>query len=694
MKKYHQHLSFNTFAQRVLGLNPLSESELDSLKKDIRFSRECYVDETKIIVEPKLLSGANCVKSSSVDLQAYESGDRFMKASNLLLQKTFEKVKQVRTLLEALSAAVSENQANDLNELNLALRKDYGALSIYDAELNCIVKNCELAHKALPQQLELSLRTGKEALFANTVISELPALLNDEEFISQPANIRALQKVMCFKASLDNAVLSKLSKAFTPGLNAEQLSALICIILSASKSTEEFECAVSNFDFTDELPLHLIVETLNRSPVKINFITHTPLFDYLFTQLHFSEISHLALAFRALYFLTDEEFVERLDAPDIIASLLRVKDSTFNSIYRDIRRADKVVVSSDELLSILAQQESASDLSLVKWLYLFSLLKPVLTVEEKIAFLEKVMLDKGIQAVNTQEALTLIASIGLKELTSNVINDAYIADGVTPFMPVNNEYTLTDVFDSVLKCPSQTMQSRECPAKVSVVITTFNPDLTLLEASIQSVLNQTYNNIEIILVDDCSTSVTESEIRSLCDQFGAQDIIYLRNINNVGQYISRNKAIEVAKGEYIAIQDDDDVSHPQRIAMQIDYINREASLASFTKHIRFSDNGTLSIDEPRELLTFGDGPASLLFHRSLLELIGNFRDYRYRGDIDFRTRIETIVGTDAISYINCPMYIMRSAMTTISSLYEYKSGDLLEYFRNRVQALSEQKALS
>lgn len=694
MKKYHQHSSFNTFAQRVLGFNSLNDTELNNLQEDISFSRDCYSDETKSIVELKLMSGSDCVVSSRSEIQGWERSERNVALNNLLLQQTFERLEQVNALIETLLAPFNEFPANDLNELNTVLRKDYGVHSNYETELSSIIENKALTHKALPQQLELSMLIGKETLLVSSVVSELPTLVNDEAFIAVPANIRTLQKMMCFKASLDKTALGEISKALVPGLSAEQQSVLICLILSASQNAEEFENSVSDFDFAAELPLYLIVETLNRSPVKINFITRTPLLSYFFDQLDFNESSHLALAFRALYFLTDVGVLGKLNAPEIITSFLRVNDSSFNKIYRDIRRSGKVVVSTDELLDILSGLENASDLSLVKWVYLFSLLKPVLSDAEKVAFLEKVMLDKGIPAVNTQESLTLIASIGLKELTSNVINDAYYADGITPFMPLNDEYTLKHVFNAVLHCQAQPRDISDCPEKVSVVITTFNPDLALLEASIHSVFNQTYRNIEVILVDDCSTAVTEEDIRGICERFDTQNIIYTRNTENVGQYISRNKAIEIAQGEYIAIQDDDDVSHPQRIAMQIDRINSEASLASFTKHIRFSDDGTLSIDEPRELLTFGDGPASLLFHRSLLDLIGNFRDYRSRGDIDFRTRIETIVGDNAISYINSPLYIMRSAMTTISSLYEYKNGDLLEYFRNRVQALSAQKALS
>jgi glycosyltransferase involved in cell wall biosynthesis len=100
--------------------------------------------------------------------------------------------------------------------------------------------------------------------------------------------------------------------------------------------------------------------------------------------------------------------------------------------------------------------------------------------------------------------------------------------------------------------------------KVSVVILTYNRAAFLLTA-IQSVLNQTFHNFEIIVVDDGSQDQTTEMVRSLTDQ----RIRYLRHEANKGQAASRNTGIRQALGEYVAFLDDDDEWLPQKLEKQV-----------------------------------------------------------------------------------------------------------------------------
>ncbi|BBB24807.1 glycosyltransferase family 2 protein [Amphritea japonica] len=112
---------------------------------------------------------------------------------------------------------------------------------------------------------------------------------------------------------------------------------------------------------------------------------------------------------------------------------------------------------------------------------------------------------------------------------------------------------------------------------VSVIIPVYNGEKYLLE-SLESVLHQTYPNIEIIVVDDCSTDNGAGLIAAL----DADNIIVLRNDTNSGVSASRNKAIRSAKGKYIAFMDADDVSLPHRIECQVNFLedNSEFGLLS------------------------------------------------------------------------------------------------------------------
>lgn len=99
---------------------------------------------------------------------------------------------------------------------------------------------------------------------------------------------------------------------------------------------------------------------------------------------------------------------------------------------------------------------------------------------------------------------------------------------------------------------------------ISVIIPTYNR-VNYLRISVNSVIQQTYKNIEIIIVDDCSTDNTENIINRVQDK----RIRYLRNKENIGAGASRNRGIKEAKGEFIAFLDDDDEWLPKKLEKQM-----------------------------------------------------------------------------------------------------------------------------
>ena len=98
---------------------------------------------------------------------------------------------------------------------------------------------------------------------------------------------------------------------------------------------------------------------------------------------------------------------------------------------------------------------------------------------------------------------------------------------------------------------------------VSVIIPTYNCG-KFIEQSIESVLKQTYKNIEIIVVDDGSTDDTRLKMSKY-----RENIVYIRQ-NNQGLSKSRNIGMSYSKGEFIAFQDADDRWHPRKLEMQVE----------------------------------------------------------------------------------------------------------------------------
>ena len=105
--------------------------------------------------------------------------------------------------------------------------------------------------------------------------------------------------------------------------------------------------------------------------------------------------------------------------------------------------------------------------------------------------------------------------------------------------------------------------------KVSVLTPIYKTDERFLREAIESVLNQTFGDFEFLLLDDCPEDDREAVVRSYDDK----RIVYLRNERNLGIAASRNKLIDLARGEYLAVFDHDDICRPERLAKEVAYLD-------------------------------------------------------------------------------------------------------------------------
>ena len=105
--------------------------------------------------------------------------------------------------------------------------------------------------------------------------------------------------------------------------------------------------------------------------------------------------------------------------------------------------------------------------------------------------------------------------------------------------------------------------------KVSVLTPIYKTDERFLREAIESVLSQTFADFEFLLLDDCPEDDREKVVRSYDDK----RIVYLKNERNLGITASRNKLIDLAKGEYLAVFDHDDICRPERFAKEVAYLD-------------------------------------------------------------------------------------------------------------------------
>lgn len=123
---------------------------------------------------------------------------------------------------------------------------------------------------------------------------------------------------------------------------------------------------------------------------------------------------------------------------------------------------------------------------------------------------------------------------------------------------------------------------------VSVIMPSYNTGKFISE-TIKSVINQTYSNWELIIIDDCSTDSTDNIVS---DFLIDNRIKYYKNELNAGAAESRNKALRLAKGKWIAFLDSDDLWYPQKLEKQIGFMEKNNYVFSYTNYSEISEDGT------------------------------------------------------------------------------------------------------
>lgn len=175
---------------------------------------------------------------------------------------------------------------------------------------------------------------------------------------------------------------------------------------------------------------------------------------------------------------------------------------------------------------------------------------------------------------------------------------------------------------------------------VSVIMPVYNAE-RFLEEALNSVLCQTYKNIELVLVDDCSTDKSSQIIVGMQKKY--PQIQYYLQETNMGAGAARNKALELARGRYVAFLDSDDIWLPDKIERQLALMEETGSPFSYTA-IEMIDEAANTVKTKRKLRQTCDywyllhntiiATSSVVVDRAVL---GDFRMSLRRGGQDYAT---------------------------------------------------------
>jgi teichuronic acid biosynthesis glycosyltransferase TuaG len=205
---------------------------------------------------------------------------------------------------------------------------------------------------------------------------------------------------------------------------------------------------------------------------------------------------------------------------------------------------------------------------------------------------------------------------------------------------------------------------------VSVITPVYNAE-NFLTKTLRSVINQTYKNIEIILVDDCSKDNSAEIVnRFITDK---TSIVYHLQDMNRGAGAARNKALELAKGQYVAFLDSDDVWLPQKIERQISLMKEKKIGFSYTAIEMIDENGK-KIKSKRNIKETCDykyllrntiiATSSVVVDRNIL---GDFRMPLRRGGQDYATWLMVLRNGEIAYGINDVLCQYRVASGSLSS---------------------------
>lgn len=220
---------------------------------------------------------------------------------------------------------------------------------------------------------------------------------------------------------------------------------------------------------------------------------------------------------------------------------------------------------------------------------------------------------------------------------------------------------------------------------VSVIMPTYNRQATVMRA-LDSVLGQTYANLEVIIVDDASTDSTVQLVNARRD-----DRVHLICLpENGGANAARNRGIAAARGEYIAFQDSDDEWDRDKLQVQIKDMLDRGLAASFCAHRLIRDVGEKIIPEDYEdKEKYEDGlrqvlaesnvisTQTLVVRKDVFSIIGNFdEDMPRLQDYEFVIRLSQ---KEKIGYIARPLVSVYRTGISISTNTEalYKAITLL-----------------
>ena len=245
---------------------------------------------------------------------------------------------------------------------------------------------------------------------------------------------------------------------------------------------------------------------------------------------------------------------------------------------------------------------------------------------------------------------------------------------------------------------------------VSVLMTAYNRE-KYIELAIKSVLASSYENFELIIVDDCSSDNTVGIAREY-EQKDPRVRVYV-NEENLGDYHNRNRAASYAKGKYIKYVDSDDLIYPHGLSVMVNSMEQfpEAALGIMSTSNQEDRPYPYQMDSKEAYLVnfyskgiFDTGPTGLIFHTEKFREVGGFSGKRYIGDFEINLKLaakwpvvmlnsslvywrnhsdqEYVIGTKGTGYLELSLPMLETELFRDGCpLSKNQAKDIIGYYR-------------
>ena len=252
----------------------------------------------------------------------------------------------------------------------------------------------------------------------------------------------------------------------------------------------------------------------------------------------------------------------------------------------------------------------------------------------------------------------------------NAVNTIYRANGLNLLEFNNDNMTHLDHLEAETLPSAIEPESRPL---VSIILPTFE-GAPRIRTALSSLAAQSWKNHEILVIDDGSSEENVNALKKIIAEYPTAKLVHLDE--NRGAYVARNEGLRLAKGEFVTVHDDDDWSHPQKIAKQVEYLLENPDLVgSISKHARVTEELKFTrINRKPEFSQ--NNMSSLLVRTEDARAMGGWHEVNRGADEEFTLRLQKVTGKKIASCSETPLSFTRTHVHSLTS------GEILRGFQN------------